>query len=85
MQTVGVPSLRPLVSVLVDGGQKEMVEQPQMRWGIRIQPGCSLKLQKKILPLDAETARDIIPQPFDTGVVDGPMKRIHIDSLKTLV
>ena len=68
-----IPRCRPLLGILVDSGEVEMVEQPNMRSVIGVQVAVLFEIVEESLPLAPETLCDIIPEALDPGIVDAPV------------
>ena len=56
-----VPSLAPLLSVLVDRVEEEVVEQPDMLGPLGFETVAVFEVEEEDLPFPSEPFRDIIP------------------------
>lgn len=67
-----IPSLRPPLRVLIDIGQEEMVQEPDVCGDGWIEAVVSFKFDEEVFPLRTEAMGHVIPQTLDTGVVHAP-------------
>jgi hypothetical protein len=72
LEKMGIPCRRPLLSILVDSGEKEMVKEPDMGGDKRVEAVVDLKVHEKPLPLEAESVSDVVPKTLDARIVDTP-------------
>jgi hypothetical protein len=84
LKVVRVPSLRPLLCVLIDTVEEEVMQKPDVCGNRRVEAMVDLKIEEELLPLEAKAMSDIVPQPLYPSVVDAPgMPRISIESIGT--
>lgn len=69
-----VPTLRPILSVLVEGVEEEVMQEPEMVAAIGIKSAMLLQLEEEGFPFAAITTGNIKPKTFDAGVMDTPLE-----------
>lgn len=66
---VSIPPLCPLQCVLIDSGQKEVVEKPYMSSIGDAQAVVDLQIDKEVVPFLADALGDVVPYTLDPCVV----------------
>ena len=72
VETMRVPRGSPFGGVLVDGVEKEVMNQPNVPRPIGVEAVRVLELQEEAFPLASEPGRDIIPETLDASVMNAP-------------
>jgi hypothetical protein len=76
LQLVGVPSSGPLLSILVNGIEEEIMEKPDIQWAAGIEMIMDFEIMKEILPLLPKPMSEIVPETLDPSIVDTPLKLV---------
>ena len=61
VQPMRIPRLAPLLRVLVDAGEKEMMDQPDVLRALGFQTVTLFEFKEEDLPFPAEALRDVVP------------------------
>lgn len=72
LEAVIVPSVRPLLGILIERMEEQVVKKPNVSRDVGIEAATRLQIQEKLFPLLTKAVSDIVPKSLDTGVVDTP-------------
>jgi hypothetical protein len=67
---VGVPSVGPLLRILIDGVEEEMMKKPKVLRSVNEQSTGDLELVKEVHPLPSNSVGPVDPQTLNPNVVD---------------
>lgn len=70
---MGVPCVNPLLCVLVDGREEQMMQEPDVNGDGWIEAMGCFQTDEKVLPLFSEPTCDVVPEAFDSCVVYAPV------------
>ena len=77
-ELVIVPTLGPLLRVLIDVVEEEMMEKPNVARNGWVESTIGLQVEEEVLPFQTEPVSDIIPEPFDSSIMDTPTGQINL-------
>ena len=70
LNLVRVPSFSPSCSIIVDGGEEEPMEEPDVGRIFNIKAVVGLQAVEEVFPLTTKPFSHIVPQSLNPGVVD---------------
>lgn len=68
-----IPGICPLLDVFVEGAQKEVVNETDVRIFVDIKSCMCFKSSEKVVPILPQSLGKIRPELFDADVMDAPM------------
>lgn len=77
LQLMRVPGGGPILCINIDGGEEEVVKQPDVSGDKGIQAMVDFELREKDLPLLAKSVSNVVPETLDASVVYAPAQRIE--------
>lgn len=67
-----VPEVGEQLCFMIDGAKEKMMEEPNMRWDVKVEAVADLQLREEHFPFLPEASRNVVPQPLNASVVHAP-------------